>query len=284
MRPKNPINSVTIAAVTLALGLAIAAQAESMLYAPSDVDSPGFRTQLSGLIGGPVDYYDACVGTPTASQLLEYDAVFTWVNYAYADSVLMGDRLADYVDQGGRVILGAWCLPVRFGNHLDGRIMEPAYCPVTAMMYLMDQYTGGGADCVHQGVGNYTAVNITAMTPGAVGDGPLSHGGWATAWRADRAVYLSGDLVGYQSGGPSDYLHLVANMVLCPFEPAAGDLNCDGILNAFDIDPFVLALTDQAAYAAAWPDCDYLLADCNGDGYVNAFDIDPFVALLVGAD
>jgi len=64
-----------------------------------------------------------------------------------------------------------------------------------------------------------------------------------------------------------------------------GDLNCDGSVNAFDIDPFVLALTSAPgfeAYHAAHPDCDGLLADCNGDGSVNAFDIDPFVELLVG--
>ena len=44
----------------------------------------------------------------------------------------------------------------------------------------------------------------------------------------------------------------------------------------------MLALTDPAGYAAAHPDCDYMLADINGDGAVNAFDIDPFVQLLVG--
>ena len=65
-----------------------------------------------------------------------------------------------------------------------------------------------------------------------------------------------------------------------PYTP--GDLNCDGELNAFDIDPFVLALTDPTGYAVAWPDCDRMLADCNGDGVVNAFDIDPFVELLTG--
>ena len=61
---------------------------------------------------------------------------------------------------------------------------------------------------------------------------------------------------------------------------AAGDLNCDGTVNVFDIDPFVLALTDAAGYALLFPACDYLLADANGDGMVNVFDIDPFVALL----
>ncbi len=61
-----------------------------------------------------------------------------------------------------------------------------------------------------------------------------------------------------------------------------GDLNCDGAVNAFDIDPFVLALTAPDAYAATYPDCNILNADVNGDGVVNAFDIDPFVDLLTG--
>jgi hypothetical protein len=61
------------------------------------------------------------------------------------------------------------------------------------------------------------------------------------------------------------------------------DLNCDGTINGYDIDPFVLALTDPAAYAAAYPDCNYMLADVNGDGSVNGYDIDPFVAVLTGS-
>jgi hypothetical protein len=64
------------------------------------------------------------------------------------------------------------------------------------------------------------------------------------------------------------------------FEP--GDLNCDGAVNTFDIDPFVLALTSPISYAELFPDCSYLLADINDDGYVNAFDIDPFVLVLTG--
>jgi hypothetical protein len=63
---------------------------------------------------------------------------------------------------------------------------------------------------------------------------------------------------------------------------APGDLNCDGAVNGYDIDPFVLALTDPTAYAAQFPSCDYLLGDINGDGDVNGYDIDPFVLLLTG--
>jgi uncharacterized membrane protein len=68
----------------------------------------------------------------------------------------------------------------------------------------------------------------------------------------------------------------------CRLTPAYGDLNCDGAINAFDIDPFVLALTAPTSYAAAFPDCDILDGDCNGDGLVNVFDIDPFVLILTG--
>ncbi|MGE0479359.1 MAG: M20/M25/M40 family metallo-hydrolase [Phycisphaerae bacterium] len=59
-----------------------------------------------------------------------------------------------------------------------------------------------------------------------------------------------------------------------------GDVNCDGAVNNFDIDPFVLALTDASAYTAAFPACAVVLADVNHDGLVNNFDIDAFVTLL----
>ncbi len=57
----------------------------------------------------------------------------------------------------------------------------------------------------------------------------------------------------------------------------AGDLNCDGVVDFLDINPFVLALTDPAAYAQAYPNCDILEADANCDGLVNFDDINPFV-------
>jgi len=63
---------------------------------------------------------------------------------------------------------------------------------------------------------------------------------------------------------------------------APGDLNCDGVVNFDDINPFVLALTDLAGYAAAFPNCDLLNGDINGDGIVTFDDINGFVALLGG--
>ena len=59
-----------------------------------------------------------------------------------------------------------------------------------------------------------------------------------------------------------------------------GDLNCDGNVDFGDINPFVLALTNPAGYAAQYPNCDRMNADINGDGVVDFGDINPFVRLL----
>ena len=59
-----------------------------------------------------------------------------------------------------------------------------------------------------------------------------------------------------------------------------GDMNCDGAVNFGDINPFVLALTNPAGYAAAFPDCNIMNGDINQDGYVDFGDINPFVSLL----
>ena len=61
-----------------------------------------------------------------------------------------------------------------------------------------------------------------------------------------------------------------------------GDLNCDGVVNAIDIEAFILALFDPDEYQRQYPDCDINLGDLNGDGVVNALDIEPFLGLLFG--
>lgn len=62
-----------------------------------------------------------------------------------------------------------------------------------------------------------------------------------------------------------------------------GDMNCDGVVDFADIDPFVLALQGPDVYAAAQPWCFWNAADANCDFIVNFGDIDPFVACLSGS-
>ncbi len=60
-----------------------------------------------------------------------------------------------------------------------------------------------------------------------------------------------------------------------------GDVNCDGVVDNGDIDAFVLALTDPAAYATQYPDCNILNGDTNQDGSTDNGDIDAFVACIL---
>jgi len=61
-----------------------------------------------------------------------------------------------------------------------------------------------------------------------------------------------------------------------------GDLNCDGALNLGDVNPFVLAMTDLAAYRQSYPACPFGNRDLNQDGRFDMGDVNPFVKLLAG--
>lgn len=59
------------------------------------------------------------------------------------------------------------------------------------------------------------------------------------------------------------------------------DSNCDGSIDSEDIDAFFLALSDPAAYANTYPNCNHECNnDINGDGSVDAEDIDAFFDCL----
>lgn len=63
-----------------------------------------------------------------------------------------------------------------------------------------------------------------------------------------------------------------------------GDMNCDGVLNNFDIDLFVTALLNPEQYAAQLPNSSPPHGEINVDGLLRNFDIDPFVNCVVNLD
>ena len=67
--------------------------------------------------------------TPTLAQLQQYDSVLYWTNSYPADSVGMGNVLADYVDQGGLVVRATFV-----GQEVpnQGRIGSAAYAAFTS--------------------------------------------------------------------------------------------------------------------------------------------------------
>ena len=203
---------------------ALSGSCGSILYAPANPDDPNFRAAISLACGGAaVDYFDVRAGTPTVSLLSTYNCVMTWANYAYNDVNGFGNNLADYVDAGGKVILGQWCLPTA-GNHLGGRILTSAYCPVTASTWSTGSYNGDGTDCVHNGVTSYSTdyLDICTLLAGNMSDGtfmlPTGGNTLSVAWRPDRRVYYSPGNTGlnYSTG---DWPQLTCNMCCCGAAP-----------------------------------------------------------------
>ncbi|MBS0187527.1 MAG: hypothetical protein JSS51_05630 [Planctomycetes bacterium] len=80
-----------------------------LVHADSDLNSADVQSKIRGRGAlGPVDRFDARFGTPTLTQLQNYDAVMTWSNYNYSNSDALGNVLADYVDAGGGVVCAAY--------------------------------------------------------------------------------------------------------------------------------------------------------------------------------
>lgn len=64
-------------------------------------------------------------------------------------------------------------------------------------------------------------------------------------------------------------------------ELSSGDLNCDGFIDSFDIEPFISALSNRNGYEQIYADCDWRTGDINGDGQLNSADISGFIDLLL---
>jgi hypothetical protein len=67
-----------------------------------------------------------------------------------------------------------------------------------------------------------------------------------------------------------------------PCFPQAGDVNCDGVTDFRDINPFVLLLSVPELWQTQYPTCPPSTGDINNDGQVDFTDINPFVLILVG--
>jgi hypothetical protein len=202
-----------------------AAMAGSVLYMPSNPDDALLRSQVSDYTGEACDYLDPRYSVPELDQLIPYDMVFTWANYAYADPWLTGDLLADYVDRDGVVLLGQWCL-----SSLRGRIMDTSgpYLPCTGDSYQYggSTYAGDGTTAYLDGVGSYFTSYRDDVTvrDGFSSDGTYTDGYPFLAYGHGRVFYAAGVLGSYGSG---DHARLIANLSYVP-EPGTLALHALG--------------------------------------------------------
>ncbi|MDP8207086.1 MAG: carboxypeptidase-like regulatory domain-containing protein, partial [Candidatus Electryonea clarkiae] len=87
----------------------------------------GFLTEFDEI--DEFGYFDARTGTPTLEALQEWDVVITYANNGYNDRPAMGNVLAEYVEEGGAVILTLFAF--YSGWEITGSFSTDGYFPIT---------------------------------------------------------------------------------------------------------------------------------------------------------
>jgi hypothetical protein len=197
--------------------------------------------------------YEMIVGlSPYAAQITDLPAGPT-THMALADTIVKDNRIPPRgfdnasFDAGGAPVVGA--------SYADGQYWADSHFPIP---------TTAVRAVVTVNYQTLTRHYIEALRDGNTTNhwGQTLHNLWVQTGKGAPIPITSGNLP----------LHAFP----------AGDLNCNGGVDFFDIDPFVLCLFDPAAYAVANPECDMYLADMNTNGQVDFFDIDPFLVALFG--
>ncbi len=104
----------------------------------------------------------------------------------------------------------------------------------------------------------------------------IDYDGWdeADTWESGATITVGEDT--YEGNEPDAHVWEITS--------CKADMNNDELVDFFDIDPFVTAITDPGQYALDYPGLAYSMVfhgDLNCDGYVDFFDIDPFVARAI---
>lgn len=171
----------------------------------------------------PIPQQDASLAT-----LLAYDAVLVWSNLQFDSPGLLGNTLADYVDNGGGVVLATFAY--RSTAAIGGRIAGANYSPYTLPVGGLDSEAKLGkhdsASPIMAGVSDLTGFfrDAVGLNPGATPVADWSDGSPLAAWNH------GGDVVGialYPTGGAlpdfltGDYPQLFANSLVFAADPNA---------------------------------------------------------------
>lgn len=200
-------------------------------------------------------------GVPELSTLLQYDAVLVWSNVDFADPDLLGDRLADYVDADGGVVVcvfansttntsrqigGRWktggyeVIPSGGGTTSSGgeqtlgRLLDPNH----PILQDVDGFAGGASSF---------RPTTTALAPGSTSiaqwsDGKTLVAVGANPRRADLGFYPPSSNVakGFWDASTAGGA-LMANALRYVTAPCGLDLTGDGIVNQLELNLLLAA-------------------------------------------
>lgn len=185
--------------LSLLLGLATSTVVRADYLILSPFTGPSFVNSVQALVPEHfVDLINPRLQTPTLRKLQSYDAVYITGNGLLSPSIL-GNLLAQYVDGGGRVVLGSFTTATSLNGALSGAIMTPGYSPVTSATgtYTTDvsTYAGDGRSALRTGVTSYEAMfrDDVSLQGGGIADGTFADGMLAAAFNPSGSViYLGG--------------------------------------------------------------------------------------------
>lgn len=101
-----------------------------------------YNTDVTAKIAGTgmiprVDFLSATAGNPvpTSAKLRSYQSVMLFSDSGFTDNVGMGNALADYIDQGGGVVVQTFAFATNGGLGISGRALTGGYLPFTEGSY-----------------------------------------------------------------------------------------------------------------------------------------------------
>jgi hypothetical protein len=130
-----------------------------------------------------------------------------------------------------------------------------------------------GLTVVYSGPDADALTELYCLNSGSAGAPDSDTLAWTVA--AGTTYWFQVGDYGVNPGGGNTLLALTAAPAF-----GAGDMNCDGKVDFGDINPFVLLLSNPAAWQAVFAGCPTSVGDINGDSQVNFGDINPFVNCL----
>lgn len=120
-----------------------------------------------------VTEWDLNLATPTAMDLLSFDAVLVYTDTTPLDPVALGDALADALDMGGAVVQGHFSFDTTWG--IQGRFLSGGYGPISGTFT-----TSGSAQLVPVDPTSPLLANVSSFDGGIAsyraGDATLSPG------------------------------------------------------------------------------------------------------------
>jgi hypothetical protein len=239
--------------------------------------------------------------TPTLGDLTQFDAVLVWSNTTFQNADNLGNVLADYVDNGGGVVVAVFATSTTtVGRSLGGRFRAGGY----EIIPTQSGNTGGTASLGAILVPDHpTVAGVTQLLGGTTASRPTttsltSHGVKIAEWsdgktliavstqfpnRVDLGLYPpSRDAVSTSWVPTTDGARILANALLYAAAgsgnpPCDPDITADGNVDQDDVACLAQIVAGDASCSSADP-------DFNRDGNVDQDDIDALSQVVAGAE